>query len=137
MQDPTAASKLLVEHALSRLSTDNLSCMVVRLDKDAMTRTIKGIEADGELVTGKASEADKIVSEMKQKIADGSAAPIGVSATNSGRGFDTPDEEFIPTALDQSVEEEAVIDEDQDKDVTHAGEDTPVQEKPARGGTVL
>lgn len=137
MQDPTAASKLLVEHALSRLSTDNLSCMVVRLDKDAMTRTIKGIEADGELVTGKASEADKIVSEMKQKIADGSAAPIGVSATNSGRGFDTPDEEFKPTALDQSVEEEAVIDEDQDKDVTHAGEDTPVQEKPARGGTVL
>lgn len=32
MEDPVAASKLLVDHALSRFSTDNLSCMIVRID---------------------------------------------------------------------------------------------------------
>lgn len=148
MQDPTAASKLLVEHALSRLSTDNLSCMVVRLDKDAMQRATHGAattaDADGDQSTAKTTEVDKIVAETKQKIADGSAAPVGVSATNSGRGYDAAtaaEEEFVPTALDESVVEEevAVVDDDDDDDteVTRAGEDTPVQEKPAKGGTVL
>lgn len=138
MQDPTAASKFLVEHALSRMSTDNLSCMVVRLDKDAMARATKTGGADGD-DAGKASEVDKIVSETKQKIADGSAPAVGVSATNSGRGFDATgaaDEEFVPTALDASVAEEVAV-EDDDDEVTRAGEDTPVQEKPAKGGTVL
>ncbi|KAM3510621.1 hypothetical protein MY11210_005751 [Beauveria gryllotalpidicola] len=140
LQDPTAASKLLVEHALSRLSTDNLSCMVVRLDKDAMQHASKG-DTGAEMVNNKTTEADKIVAETKQKIADGSTAPIGVSATNSGRGYDAtggPDDEFVPTTLNEPVVEEevAVIDEE-DIEVTRAGEDTPVQEKPAKGGTVL
>ena len=34
--DPQLASKTLVEHALSRFSTDNLSCMVVRFDAKAL-----------------------------------------------------------------------------------------------------
>ncbi len=143
MQDPTAASKLLVEHALNRLSTDNLSCMVVRLDKDAMQQASRGTAAaaaaDGDTTAGKTSEVDKIVAETKQKIADGSTAPIGVSATNSGRGYE---DEFVPTSLDEPVAEEvAVVDDDDDgaddAEVTRAGEDTPVQEKPAKGGTVL
>lgn len=145
MRDPTAASKLLVEHALSRLSTDNLSCMVVRLDKDAMQKATKGAPttttADVDAAHTKATEADKIVADTKQKIADGATAPIGVSATNSGRGMDAaghPDEEFVPTALDESVvEEEVAVVDDEDEEVTRAGEDTPVQEKPAKGGTVL
>ena len=32
MDDPAAASRLLVDHALNRFSTDNLSCMIVRID---------------------------------------------------------------------------------------------------------
>lgn len=35
MDDPAAASRHLVDHALSRFSTDNLSCMIVRLDREA------------------------------------------------------------------------------------------------------
>lgn len=34
--DPQAASKILVEHALSRFSTDNLSCMVIRFNNRAL-----------------------------------------------------------------------------------------------------
>lgn len=32
IDDPNAAAKLLVQHALDRFSTDNLSCMIVRLE---------------------------------------------------------------------------------------------------------
>ncbi|KAI5845562.1 phosphatase 2C-like domain-containing protein [Tricharina praecox] len=32
VKDPQEASKILVNHALSRMSSDNLSCMIVRLD---------------------------------------------------------------------------------------------------------
>lgn len=32
VQDPQEASKMLVDHALRRFSSDNLSCMIVRLD---------------------------------------------------------------------------------------------------------
>lgn len=34
--DPQAASKVLVDHALSRFSTDNLSCMVIRFNNRAL-----------------------------------------------------------------------------------------------------
>ena len=118
--------------------------MVVRLDKDAMQRATNGAaaaDADSDRATAKTTEVDKMVAETKQKIADGSTAPIGVSATNSGHGYDdaAAEEEFVPTTLDQSVVEEevAVVDDDEDAEVARAGEDTPVQEKPAKGGTVL
>ena len=32
--DPQQASKMLVDHALQRFSSDNLSCMIVRLDQN-------------------------------------------------------------------------------------------------------
>lgn len=32
VQDPQDASKMLVDYALGRFSSDNLSCMIVRLD---------------------------------------------------------------------------------------------------------
>ncbi|KAL1952471.1 hypothetical protein VTO42DRAFT_5286 [Malbranchea cinnamomea] len=41
IQDPQAASKCLVDHALSRFSTDNLSVMVVRLDTKATKEALK------------------------------------------------------------------------------------------------
>jgi len=36
IEDPVAAAKLLVDHALARFSTDNLSCMIVRFDQKAI-----------------------------------------------------------------------------------------------------
>ncbi|KAI0874344.1 phosphatase 2C-like domain-containing protein [Hypoxylon argillaceum] len=114
-QDAVAASKLLVDHALARFSTDNLSCMIIRFDKAALLdqnnkdRPI-GVEGDITGETGKVSEAEKIVSSTKQKIAEGDAPAVGVSASNSGRGRDpTPIDEgdtFKPTIIKESVEEE-------------------------------
>jgi len=75
--DPQAASKLLVEHALGRFSTDNLSCMVVRFDNDAIQArqddaTI-GVEGDEDTKIGGISEADAIVEEArKHQEGDGS-----------------------------------------------------------------
>ncbi|KAI8951644.1 phosphatase 2C-like domain-containing protein [Xylaria longipes] len=113
--DAVAASKLLVDHALARFSTDNLSCMIIRFDKAAMLdqnnrdRHI-GVEGDSTGESGKVSEAEKIVSSTRQKIAEGDTPAVGVSASNSGRGRDpTPIEEadtFKPTVIKESVEEE-------------------------------
>ncbi|KAI1267190.1 protein serine/threonine phosphatase 2C [Xylariaceae sp. FL1019] len=112
-QDPVASSKLLVDHALARFSTDNLSCMIIRFDKAALLdqgnkeRPI-GVEGDTTSATGKVSEAEKILSVTKQKIADGDAPAVGVSASNSGRGHDPEPiaEAFTPTVIKGPVEEE-------------------------------
>lgn len=112
IEDPAQASKLLVDHALSRFSTDNLSCMVVRFDKVALAETQKdkaiGVEGDAVDSAGKVSEAEKIVSITKQKIADGTPA-VGVSGSNSGRGHDPiplgDNETFQPTMLKGPVDE--------------------------------
>ncbi|CAG9942085.1 unnamed protein product [Clonostachys rosea f. rosea IK726] len=111
IDDPVTASQLLVDHALSRFSTDNLSCMIVRLNKEALVHTQQskdlGVETDN--APTRATEADKIVEDTKQKIADGTSPAVGVSASNSGRGYDpttNEDGEFIPTTLDGTVLEE-------------------------------
>lgn len=115
--DPGLAAKQLVDHALARFSTDNLSCMVVRFDKVALLENQKdkslGVEGEPNAATGKVSESEKILSSTRQKIADGGNPAIGISASNSGRGHDpipvTNDnpETFTPTTLDSAVEEEA------------------------------
>lgn len=118
VQDPTAASKLLVDHALARFSTDNLSCMTVRFDKDALVESQAnrnsrlGVEGDGLPAGAKISETEKIVSAAKKQIAEGGPA-VGVSASNSGRGHepipplnDESGESFTPTAIEGTVEEE-------------------------------
>ncbi|RWA07296.1 hypothetical protein EKO27_g7799 [Xylaria grammica] len=97
--DPIAASKLLVDHALARFSTDNLSCMIIRFDKAALLdqnnkdRYI-GVEGD-------------------------STGESGVSASNSGRGRDpTPIDEgdtFKPTIIKESVEEEELDPADEEE----------------------
>lgn len=124
VQDPTTASKQLVDHALNRFSTDNLSCMIVRLDKAAVADSLSskevGVEADAS--TTKVSEADKIVAETKQQIAEGNVSSVGVSASNSGRGHDAvpveSTQEFVPTTLDGKLEEEpAVISDDEEVSV--------------------
>ncbi|KAK4044663.1 phosphatase 2C-like domain-containing protein [Parachaetomium inaequale] len=117
--DPVAAAKLLVDHALSRFSTDNLSCMIVRLDKQALLENQNnkekaiGVEGDATAVSGKVSEAEKIVKTTQAKIAEGGSSPVGVSASNSGKGHDPAaaedgDKGFIPTVIEGPVEEEPV-----------------------------
>ncbi|KAI0527738.1 phosphatase 2C-like domain-containing protein [Xylaria bambusicola] len=131
--DPVAASKLLVDHALARFSTDNLSCMIIRFDKAALLdqnnkdRHI-GVEGDSTGESGKVSEADKIVSSTKQKIAEGDTPAVGISASNSGRGRDpTPiddgGETFKPTIIKESVEEEPSSIEEEGGDTPPAAKD--------------
>lgn len=114
VQDPAAAAKLLVDHALAHFSTDNLSCMIVRLDRDALVDSHKSkggpvsTALDSTRWDTTPSEADTIVNNVKQKIADGEALAIGVSATNSGRGHGPPaaEEAFKRTTIKGPVEEE-------------------------------
>ncbi|PHH74436.1 hypothetical protein CDD80_3087 [Ophiocordyceps camponoti-rufipedis] len=115
VQDPTTASKLLVDHALSRFSTDNLSCMIVRFDKEAASQRLdtKKCSAETDGSAARVSEVEKIVMDTKQKIADGSQAAVGVSASSSSRKGEESatanDGEFVPTALSETVEEEPAV----------------------------
>lgn len=74
MQDPQAASKVLVDHALARFSTDNLSCMVIRLDGPAVQNRVDhrtepmGVEGDPGTNQGKLSEADALVLQAKKRV---------------------------------------------------------------------
>ena len=159
IQDPIVASKTLVDHALSRFSTDNLSCMVVRFEKEATIQSQNnrdvGVETDNNNSSSngstKFSEVDKLVNETKQKIADGSAPAVGISPSNSGRGHDpipvnsnsnsnsssssNEEGEFVPTPLDGAVLEEepsAISDGEADDD----GGAKKSQERPAIQGAV-
>ena len=84
-QDPQAASKALVDHALARFSTDNLSCMIVRFDNKAVQQAVEnkaepiGVEGDPGSKTGGLSEAEHLVLESKKKLDDTGeiGAPLG------------------------------------------------------------
>ncbi|EHK46802.1 hypothetical protein TRIATDRAFT_128623 [Trichoderma atroviride IMI 206040] len=112
IHDPGEGAKILVDHALDQFSTDNLSCMVVRLDKEALARSQASQDAEPEANHGaasKVSEADKIVMDTKQKIADGQTPAVGVSASNSANEGD-----FVPTTLSDALVEEPIAIEDSD-----------------------
>jgi protein phosphatase PTC1 len=135
IQEPVAAAKLLVDHALAHFSTDNLSCMIIRFDKSAILTNRDnaiGVEGDQSSTAGKVSEVDKIVGSTKQKIAEGVAPPVGVSASNSGRGHDPlPTEEggdaaFVPTTIEGSVEEEPSSMSDDSPETTPDGSVTTI-----------
>ncbi|MCJ1358580.1 MAG: Protein phosphatase 2C 1 [Icmadophila ericetorum] len=75
--DPQVASKQLVDYALGRFSTDNLSCMVVRFDNKALQQTVDrkteliGVEGDpSSTKKGGISEADAIVGEARKSMGD-------------------------------------------------------------------
>lgn len=93
VQDPVVASKKLVEYALARFSTDNLSCMIVRLNKSALLDTASnpltsiGVEGDPVGGPGRLSEADKIVADARRRAEEG-APSMGVSGSNSGKGHE-------------------------------------------------
>jgi protein phosphatase PTC1 len=68
-QSPQAASKALVDHALSRFSTDNLSVMIVRFDSKKLqsnTSSNIGVEKEDSKVKGP-SEAETIINEARRK----------------------------------------------------------------------
>jgi protein phosphatase PTC1 len=125
VNDPAVASRQLVNAALDRFSTDNLSCMVVRFDKAALMehQTNKDIGVETEASSSKKiSEADKIVAETRQKILEGNASDVGVSASNSGRGHDPvaieSEGDFVPTTLSDRLEEEPSAIEDDEQTST-------------------
>ncbi|CAG7978606.1 unnamed protein product [Penicillium salamii] len=77
--DAQQASKILVDHALARFSTDNLSIMVIRLDsnrvKDVVSSNADPIGVDGDNTTPQGmSEADNIVEGARKSIASSGLA---------------------------------------------------------------
>jgi protein phosphatase PTC1 len=84
IEDPQVASKTLVDHALSRFSTDNLSCMVVRFDNKAVQQTVAkevppiGVEGDATTKAGGVSEAEAIVAESQKKLDETGEVPASV-----------------------------------------------------------
>lgn len=105
---------MLVDHALNRFSTDNLSCMIVRLDR-----------AQGKDDGDSGREADKIVNDVTKKATDGSAPAGGVSATNNNLS----EGEFVPTSLDKAVvEEEPDPIEEKDSTENAKGAQKPAEE---------
>jgi protein phosphatase PTC1 len=82
IQDPQEASKCLVDHALSRFSTDNLSIMVVRLHmktrhdeaKGSAAPTVSVASFSSSAKTQVVSEADKIVEMAEKKLKEADAS---------------------------------------------------------------
>lgn len=136
IEDPVAAAKTLVDHALARFSTDNLSCMIIRLDRQALLdhqnnkNSAIGVEGDPATVPGKVSEAEKIVGTTIAKIAEGGTPAVGISASNSGRGHirapqEDGDARFIPTLIEGVVEEEPSSIDDSPEVSLDESEDLP------------
>ncbi|PVI05266.1 PP2C-domain-containing protein [Periconia macrospinosa] len=84
IQDPQAASKALVDHALARFSTDNLSCMVVRFDNKALkqrkTEAQLGVDKDSSAAKSGISEADAIVSQAKKELSESNVSMESAAA---------------------------------------------------------
>jgi protein phosphatase PTC1 len=69
IQDPMEASKSLVDHALARFSTDNLSVMIVRFDPKKLqsnTTTNIGVETEEQKEKGMISEVEMLVAEARR-----------------------------------------------------------------------
>ena len=97
--DPQAASKILVDHALSRFSTDNLSCMIVRFDNKAVKQQKQepsvGVDNDPASLHENVSETDAILLRTKAQLDEEGDIP----------GTVTPD--VIP---EENVNEDSVVD---------------------------
>ena len=107
--DPQAASKQLVDHALARFSTDNLSCMIVRFDNKAVQQTVErrtepiGVDGDpGTKKSGGISEADAIVKEARKSMSGES----GKVLHSDVRSDESPDEERARISQEIIREEE-------------------------------
>ena len=90
--DPQVASKILVDHALVRFSTDNLSCMIVRFDGKAVSQNIDrksspiGVEGDpSSTKKGGISEADHLVEEARKNMGDAGVVAGEMDEAERGR----------------------------------------------------
>jgi len=87
INDPQQASKVLVDHALARFSTDNLSVMIVRLDPKKLqsnTTADIGLASDPALRSkGAVSEVEMLVGEARRHSAQFSGEQ-GISEADSG-----------------------------------------------------
>ena len=92
--DPQEASKLLVDHALARFSTDNLSVMIVRFDPRKLqsnTVTDIGIASDPASKTkGAVSEVEMIVGEARRH----SGMPGELAAMTDGESDEVKEKVF-------------------------------------------
>lgn len=133
MSDPVQASKVLVDHALARFSTDNLSCMIVRFNKTALldshANPSSAIGVEGDLIStgpNKISEVEKIVGDAHRKVAEG-GAQLGISGSNSGKGHDpVPVEEQLGDLdrMERVVEEEPqLVESEEANEMTPSGAD--------------
>ena len=69
VHEPQEASKMLVDHALARFSTDNLSVMIVRFDPKKLehnTMADIGVEHDDTKEKGAISEVQMLVGEARR-----------------------------------------------------------------------
>lgn len=110
--DPQHASRLLVDHALARFSTDNLSCMVVRFDNSKLQQTVErktepiGVEGDPPSIkAGGISEADAIVGEARKSMGD-----VGHVLHSDVRSEEGPEE-------DKARISQEIIREEEEKEV--------------------
>ena len=114
-QDPQAASRALVDHALARFSTDNLSIMVVRFDSRLTQQTVAnqtepiGVEGDPASKHGGLTEAEAIVLETKKKLDEGGGSPDKIPSSlldpGEGRGRAEP---LVPELNAEAVEKARV-----------------------------
>jgi protein phosphatase PTC1 len=126
--DPVAASKALVDHALARFSTDNLSCMVVRIDKAALLDSYGGaaqVGVEGDKASGAGvSEVERLVGEAKRR-SDQAGGVLGVSGSNSGLGHDpAPGPELASSAAKDEPERMASVVEEEAAAVAEEGDAT-------------
>ncbi|KAL6708555.1 mgpp2cl-1, protein phosphatase 2C-like protein 1 [Coniothyrium glycines] len=72
VHDPQEASKKLVDYALARFSTDNLSVMVIRFDNKALRqrKNEAALGVDGDNTPGGISEAEAIVAQARKSIGE-------------------------------------------------------------------
>lgn len=124
--DAQEASKILVDHALSRFSTDNLSCMVVRFDmnrvKDVINRVVDPIGVIGDPVSGgdrNISEADKIVEGARKSMANAGIA-------DNSESPEKVDEEILQKMSNDEPGPELSID-DQSGDIPNPADTTAAQ----------
>lgn len=102
---------MLVDHALARFSTDNLSCMIVRFDSKAVQQTVAkevepiGVEGDPATKAGGISESEAIVLETKKKLDEGGEGlgRIPSSLIEQEKEHDAePGPELNPEALEKA-----------------------------------
>ncbi|KAJ9627739.1 mgpp2cl-1, protein phosphatase 2C-like protein 1 [Taxawa tesnikishii (nom. ined.)] len=105
-RDPQTASRMLVEHALARFSTDNLSCMVVRFDGQRVQQTVErkaepiGVEGDPATQKGGLSEAEAIVLEQKKKLDESGQSLERMPSDITEEEEAEPGPELNPAALE-------------------------------------